>query len=602
LSSVDLNLAARMRRPRRWQEPKAAVRFFTASGRNVLARVAAAGAAVIGAAPFFGVWIPLTWMAAVIGSQFISARLATKVQNRSGSNGAAPFALIAASMATGVLYGIGGLALWFTGNDAAQLLSIVLLGVATTYVLMQYYADAQMMVAIGSPYGVTALVIGGDLTIRNAHAGHPWIILAVVGGALSASNFVYNASRQLAGSRTLLRQAKALAQEREHAAQEANKAKSNFLAMMSHELRTPMNGVLGMAHALSASPLSVKQREQIETLIRSGDGLMQVLNDVLDISKIEAGKFEISREDFDLNDLVERACDLWIETAREKRLGFEHRIDPATPAWISGDALRIRQVLNNLLSNAIKFTDEGEVRLDVRVLAPGDQTPRLEFVVSDTGPGLSEECQGRLFRAFSQADAAVARTHGGTGLGLSICRQLARLMGGDVSVESRLGEGSRFKLVLPLAEAAGPAAVEDDGEAGDIDGLSILVVDDNPTNQAVVKALLEATGSEIATADNGQQALDALAARDFDLVLMDVHMPVMDGIEATRRIRAGEAGAADTPILALTADAMSGERERLLSLGFDSFIAKPIQPRELITQLSAWSGKRSAHGVLQAVA
>ena len=360
----------------------------------------------------------------------------------------------------------------------------------------------------------------------------------------------------------------------------ASDAKSAFLAMMSHELRTPMNGVLGMAHALKQGRLDPRQAEQVEMLLRAGDGLMAILNDILDISKIEAGRMELETTAFDVIDLGQRVCDLWAEPARAKGVRLIYDVDARTPRWVSGDPTRVRQIMLNLMSNALKFTAVGCVRLTLR---PGESG--IEIVVDDTGIGMSTEQQARLFETFSQADPTIARRYGGTGLGLSICRQLADMMAGVISVTSAAGEGSTFCVHLPLPTAQAAPPVQAQERRDGIAGRRILVVEDNPINQAVARAILEATGAIIDTADDGVQSLAKLRDQTFDLVLMDVHMPHMDGIEALSRIRAGEAGDRGVPVIALTADAMAGEDARLLRLGFDAVQAKPITPAALVAAI-----------------
>jgi signal transduction histidine kinase/ActR/RegA family two-component response regulator len=383
--------------------------------------------------------------------------------------------------------------------------------------------------------------------------------------------------------------ATALLEAQVHAVEAAGRAKSDFLAMMSHELRTPMNGVLGMAHALETTALESRQRDYVRTIINSGDGLMAILNDILDLSKIEAGRMEIETRAFDLHDVIVKARDLWVHVTDEKGLTLACDLDADVPRWVLGDVLRVRQILLNLMSNAVKFTDAGEVRIR---LQRGEGGEGIVLSVTDTGPGIGEDIQQILFQTFAQADASIARRHGGTGLGLAICRQLARLMGGEIDLTSTLGQGSCFTVRLPLApvEASGesrPSEAAAHAEAG----LRILVVDDNATNRAVARALLESIGVEVTVAGDGVEALERLKIERFDAILMDVHMPVMNGIEAVARIRQGETMASDTPIVALTADAMAGERERLLMLGFDDYLSKPIHPAALVATLERLHGR-----------
>ena len=394
---------------------------------------------------------------------------------------------------------------------------------------------------------------------------------------------------------TIRRNARALEAARAEAL-DASRAKSAFLAMMSHELRTPMNGVLGMAHALAATKLSRQQGDYLDMIVQSGDGLMAVLNDILDLSKIEAGKLELETVSFDIDKLGRQIFLMWSETARLKGLELALEIDPATPAWLAGDPVRVRQILLNLISNALKFTEQGGVNVRIAPVIPHG----VEIIVADTGVGMRQDQQAKLFQPFAQAEASTTRRFGGTGLGLSICRQLAEMMGGAISVISEPGQGSTFRVLLPLSPGPAPLQAETQGEIVSLEGRRILVVDDNRVNQAVATAILEAAGALVTVADDGQEGLDKLRGGGFDVVLMDVHMPRMDGIEALGRIRAGQAGPADMPVIALTADAMSGEGERLIDLGFDDAQPKPIQPAELLYAVAAYCERFEAPASLSA--
>ncbi len=375
-------------------------------------------------------------------------------------------------------------------------------------------------------------------------------------------------------------------------AEAASQAKSDFLAMMSHELRTPLNGVLGLAHALGNSGLSAKQQNLLEGIIRSGDGLMSILNDILDLTKIEAGRMEIAPAPTDIHGLAEDIRGLFAPAASAKNIGLRLSIRAEVPPWISTDPLRLKQVLANLISNALKFTDAGDVSLSLRSDVDAEGAPTLIFRVDDTGPGLTEAARTKLFQRFSQGDGGVARRHGGTGLGLAISRDLARAMGGDLSLIDRRGPGASFEMSLPITACAAPTAPS--ALSGDADPviagggkISILVVEDNPTNRAVAQALLEPTGWRLAFAENGALGLDALRSGLFDLVLMDIHMPVMDGLKALAEIRGGRAGRRDVPVIALTADAMSGNREQLMDAGFDGYVEKPIRPHLLLAAVQS---------------
>ena len=469
---------------------------------------------------------------------------------------------------------------WIHGSPAMKFTALIILfGLIVEAIRYGAISRATMLVIAPPPF----ISLLAAAIIASGKPSWQWIVITVtVGGLLF---YMLDAARQLRGANQALEQA-------QDAALEASEAKSAFLAMMSHELRTPMNGVLGLAHALRGARLEGRHARYLEMIETSGQGLMTILNDILDLSKIEAGKLELDVAPFDLRDLVDQVGVMWSETAREKGLGLSLEIDPATPAWVLGDVARVRQILLNLISNALKFTDRGGVAVRVAPAASG-----VALSVVDTGVGMTTEQRARLFTPFVQGDRSIARRFGGTGLGLTICRHLADLMGGEVAVESTPGEGSTFTVTLPLSAATDPNQSEpEESESLDFTGVRVLVVDDNAVNQMVARAILEAAGVSVLTADDGCAALERLSTEPFDLVLMDVHMPVMDGIEAVRRIRAGEAGRADMPIVALTADAMVGDAERLLTQGFDDAHPKPIRPAELlmaVAQLTLLSAKGS---------
>jgi signal transduction histidine kinase/CheY-like chemotaxis protein len=372
----------------------------------------------------------------------------------------------------------------------------------------------------------------------------------------------------------------ALARSREKA-EAANQAKSAFLAMMSHELRTPLNGVLGMAHALAASPLDQRQHSYVEVIESSGQSLLAILNDILDLSKIEAGRLEIEAITYRLTDLLDSIVALWSGPAAEKGLVLAVEFADI-PTWVEGDPTRLRQILTNLLSNALKFTEQGEIRLSVRYAA--DQ--HLRFEVADTGPGMSPEVLAKLFRDFSQGDASTGRRFGGTGLGLSISRRLCRMMGGDLEAQSVEGAGSTFTGSILAVAVNAPVETVDAEPQSDLPTLRILAVDDNASNRAVIEALLHSLGLAVTLACNGAEALEALASTPVDLVLMDINMPVMNGLDALAAIRGGRAGDPRVRVVALTADAMAGDRERYLGKGFDGHLSKPIQPSALIEALA----------------
>jgi two-component system, sensor histidine kinase and response regulator len=391
---------------------------------------------------------------------------------------------------------------------------------------------------------------------------------------------------------TPLKNAEREAQQARAAAEAAAAAKADFLANMSHEIRTPLNAIIGLTHIALQSDLTPRQRGYLEKVDTAGKSLLGIINDILDFSKIEAGKMSIETTDFSLGELLEQMADLTVDKANDKGLGLSFDCAPEIPDRLSGDPLRIRQVLLNLVGNALKFTDRGEVAVTVRRIASDGVNLRLRFEISDTGIGMDETQQQRLFSPFTQADTSTTRRFGGTGLGLSICKQLVGLMGGEIGVTSTPGQGSRFFFELPLGVVATDGTVpprrhrQRDLIPEVLRGKRVLLVEDNEVNREMAEEILGAAGLLVTTSVNGSEAVEK-ASGGYHAILMDCNMPVMDGFEATRRIRANPA-CQGVPILAMTASVLLGDRELCQAAGMDDHVAKPIDVAELYAKLAKW--------------
>lgn len=395
---------------------------------------------------------------------------------------------------------------------------------------------------------------------------------------LVEKTFDVEAERRIAQARQhSLRQAKELAEG-------TTRAKSLFLANMSHEIRTPINGIMGMTWLLTETRLTEEQRNFAQAIKNSADSLLRIVNDILDISKVEAGKLELESRDFSLREVVNVTFDCVGHSARARGITLTAKITPALPAGFRGDGGRVQQILTNLVNNSIKFTSRGGVTVVINCTSAVEGVAELKFQVIDTGVGVPEHMRPRLFQSFQQADASTTRNYGGTGLGLSICRSLVELMGGQIGFEAMASGGSNFwfTIKLQVSEPRAKLVEATDLSHRESGKLRVLIAEDNVVNQRVIRGMVEHLGHEATVAGNGRQAVQRVMEEDFDLIFMDCQMPEMDGYEATRRIRAADL---DIPIIALTADAINGNREQCLACGMNDFVPKPLKVTDLIACL-----------------
>lgn len=555
--------------------------------------IAAFGAVVLWLAA--GGLLAGVWFLAVSISQLIDAAVWRPFRDSGRKSPPARYewlALYATCAQTTLIYSAFPAALWFLWDAPGKIFAMLWLCGALLHVTLHMHHERRTFLAAVIPHSAYFLGLPSYSLVTGDAIGRGGATAILLAGFMYLAHLAV-AFREYKTASAKMRAAREDALERQAAAEHANHAKSAFLANISHEIRTPMNGILGMADALGRSELSDEQRRQVELISESGVLLTTVLNDLLDFSKIEAGRVEFEKRPFRLSEIAAKVESLHAFKAQEKGLAFRVVCEGDCRSPRLGDAHRIVQVLHNLVSNAIKFTNEGSV--SVRICAPASDSPEtpVRIEIADTGIGVSEEQISRIFDPFAQADATTTRKYGGTGLGLSIAKGFAESMGGTLSARSQVGEGATFtlELLLPCTDAemevdpAPTQAAENDGAPG----LRLLAAEDNAVNQAVLKTFLSGRDHEIEFADDGLKAVDAFKRGDFDVILMDISMPVMDGVEAMRQIRflERELGLGRRiPIIAVSAHAMRQQVEDYMAAGFDGYVTKPINGAQLHQEIA----------------
>ena len=556
-------------------------------------------AAFIGATAWFvtpTIW-PAVWFAAVLATQALDWFVFRRFRRDPEWEPNRAYIVLACgtTLLSVITYAAITAYLWFWGGEAGRIFAMVQCAGGLLHVSLHMHHARPILISAVAAHATYFL----GLPIFSAVITGNWHeLLIAIGCALYMSHLVV-AVRQSSMTTTALQTARDAEQRARQKAEVASAAKSDFLAVVSHEIRTPMNAVISAANLLRGTRLDSRQREHVSMLTDAGDVLMGLLTDVLDFSKIEAGKMELESAEMIVRERLATLGRLWEPRARANGVSLALRVAPEVPEAVQTDPLRLQQILFNLLSNAVKFTSQGEIGVDV-----GWDGGRLTVAVSDTGCGIPADRLDQVFNSFEQADVGTTRRHGGTGLGLSISRKLAEIMGGSLTLASVEGEGSTFTLILPV-EAVEVSASQPERHveaAGALRGRAVLAADDHEVNRRILSLLLEPHGCRLTLVENGAEAVEAALAEPFDAILMDMQMPVMDGLEATRRIREGGINRA-TPVIALTANALDTHRAAWEAAGgVHAFLTKPIDPNMLARALAEACVAERAASVDAAVA
>lgn len=550
-------------------------------------RLGIAGAVILFYSASLGLKVTVVWAVVYGLLQLIEVRLFTPTATRRLIANRVVYAAALALIALNLVV-FGSLAMiwpfasgsWGVANAAFLLAGAILNSVLTTQASVAAFEASIIPLGLyAALLPVISVAIGADVGL---------VIGLAVGGALLTFS-VIKLWRKAHRIRIAEKGARAEAERRQAEAEAAVAAKSAFVAMVSHELRTPISAILAGATELERISGGVG-RSHARLIVDAGAMMRTLLNDLLDLAKLDAGRMSVECTPFDFHALMSDQIRFWRAEAMKKGVALRLTGAKSAPGWVVGDPTRLRQVLNNLLSNALKFTDEGSVTVGLEAVPTINAGALLRISVADTGAGMTAEQLERLFTAFDQTDATVARTHGGTGLGLVISRELARLMGGDITVQSTRGEGATFTVSLVVTAAEAPRAEGHDPVSETARAMKILIVDDHHINRRAIALILEPLGAEVAAARSGAEALEALASRPFDVVLMDVNMPDMNGRDAVRALRTAEGANRTTPVIAVTGDTAPADVQRCLEAGMNDWVAKPIDAGQLYNALARQLG------------